>query len=66
MNEIAKRKDTTYAQRYEVTDPYAAFAAEGGPGIVGGRSSAKKAIGRSAATATPFLPRHASFSSLIR
>ena len=35
MNELAKRNDTTYAQRYEVTDPFAAFAAEGGPGIVG-------------------------------
>ena len=56
MNELAKRNDTTYAQRYEVTDPYAAFAAESGPGIVGSHSSAKKAIGRSVTTATPFLP----------
>ena len=42
MNELAKRNDTTYAQRYEVTDPYAAFAAEGGPGIVGKPLACKK------------------------
>ena len=33
-NEPTKRADN-YAARYEVTNPYAAFAAEGGPGIVG-------------------------------
>ena len=33
-NEVTKRADN-YAARYEVTNPYAAFAAEGGPGIVG-------------------------------
>ena len=65
MNELAKRNDATYAQRYEVTDPFAAFAAEGGPGLSASRSSAKRAIGRSVTTATPFLPRHASSSSLI-
>ena len=42
MNELAKRNDTTYAQRYEVTDPFAAFAAEGGPGIVGKPLACKK------------------------
>jgi hypothetical protein len=34
MNDIVKKPDN-YAARYEVADPYAAFAAEGGPGIVG-------------------------------
>ena len=63
-NEVTKRADN-YAARYEVTNPYAAFAAEGGPSLAS-FSSAKKAIGRSGATATMFLPRLASSSSSIR
>ena len=33
-NEVTRRTDN-YAARYEITNPYAAFAEEGGPGIVG-------------------------------
>ena len=43
MNVVVKKKDQ-YLARYE-DDPYAAFANEGGPGILGKRLAAKRAMG---------------------
>lgn len=40
-SDLAKRRNDTYVQRYDV-DPYAAFASEGGPGIQGKRLTCKK------------------------
>ena len=43
MNDVVKKPDN-YVARYEVTDPYAQFANEGGPGIQGKRLTCKKGV----------------------
>ena len=43
MNEIIKKPDN-YVARYEVADPYAQFANEGGPGIQGKLLTCKKGV----------------------
>ena len=43
MDDIVKKeKPDNYVARYETADPYAAFAAESGPGIVGRLLTCKK------------------------
>ena len=53
MSNSVKVADQNYVARYENGgDPYAAFANEGGPGIVGKLLSARRASGASAPITT--------------
>ena len=58
MSDVVKKKDQ-YLARYEV-DPYAAFANESGPGIVGRLLTCKKGDWAIGQDSTPVPPRLAS------
>ena len=66
MNELVKQRNETYAARYEVADPYAAFANESGPGIVGRLLACRKGDWGIGSDKTPSRPRRASSLSSLR
>ena len=58
MSDVVKKRDDNMRARYEVTNPYAAFANESGPGIVGRLLTCKKgdwAIGQDSTPVPPEL-----------